>query len=181
MNLPALKLKPASAVLRVPAKELQNLVQFGVVKPKRRAGVYVFNLTNLVEARLAYYFKANLGTRTERLSELTAAFAERAERLIAERPDSIVFKLRQEQAGEVEVKVPFRELLEDLEQRLRLADVYKDLPRGPKRAGWKKEFLKSLREASEELQDVSEAEILRTIRACRNLKRKTQITVVSEA
>jgi len=31
----ALKLKQASAVLKVEPKELQNLVQFGVVKPKR--------------------------------------------------------------------------------------------------------------------------------------------------
>ena len=32
-----LKLKQASAVLGVPPKELQNLVQFGVLRPKRRA------------------------------------------------------------------------------------------------------------------------------------------------
>jgi len=31
----ALKLKQASAVLKVQPKELQNLVQFGVIKPKR--------------------------------------------------------------------------------------------------------------------------------------------------
>ena|SRR5256885_10817336 len=32
------KLKQASAVLGMPTKELQNLVQFGVVKPRRRRG-----------------------------------------------------------------------------------------------------------------------------------------------
>ena len=32
------KLKQASAVLGMPTKELQNLVQFGVVKPRRRSG-----------------------------------------------------------------------------------------------------------------------------------------------
>ena len=34
MPQPALKLKQASAVLKVEPKELQNLVQFEVVKPK---------------------------------------------------------------------------------------------------------------------------------------------------
>ena len=33
-----LKLKQASAVLQIEPKELQNLVQFGVVKPRRSEG-----------------------------------------------------------------------------------------------------------------------------------------------
>ena len=39
-----LKLKQASAVLGMPTKELQNLVQFGVIKPRRRRGLYFFDM-----------------------------------------------------------------------------------------------------------------------------------------
>jgi hypothetical protein len=38
MQKQRLKLKQASAVLQIEPKELQNLVQFGVVKPKRFEG-----------------------------------------------------------------------------------------------------------------------------------------------
>jgi hypothetical protein len=38
MGKPALKLKQASAILQIEPKELQNLVQFGVVKPQRSEG-----------------------------------------------------------------------------------------------------------------------------------------------
>ena len=41
MSQPALKLKQASAVLKVEPKELQNLVQFEVVKPVVD-GAYLF-------------------------------------------------------------------------------------------------------------------------------------------
>ena len=43
------------------------------------------------------------------------------------------------------------------------ADLYKDLPRGKKRRGWKKEFLESLTEAAKDIGEVSEEEILRTV------------------
>ena len=42
-----LKLKQASAVLQIQPKELQNLVQFGVVKPKRFEGTYFFDTNTL--------------------------------------------------------------------------------------------------------------------------------------
>ena len=46
-----LKLKQASAVLQVAPKELQNLVQFGVVKPKRMEGTYGFDSGTLLVTR----------------------------------------------------------------------------------------------------------------------------------
>jgi len=50
----ALKLKQASAVLRVEPKELQNLVQFGVVKPKRVGMVPIFfDKETLLTAKVA--------------------------------------------------------------------------------------------------------------------------------
>jgi hypothetical protein len=43
-----LKLKQASAVLQVDPKELQNLVQFGVAKPKRSEGTHFFDADALL-------------------------------------------------------------------------------------------------------------------------------------
>jgi len=48
-----LKLKQASAVLQVQPRELQNLVQFGVVKPQRSARTYFFDMKVLLAAKVA--------------------------------------------------------------------------------------------------------------------------------
>ncbi len=42
MRRDSVQIEAASAVLGMPTKELQNLVQFGVVKPRRRRGLYFF-------------------------------------------------------------------------------------------------------------------------------------------
>ena len=74
MRTVQLKLKQASAVLETPPKELQNLVQFGVLKPKQRAGLFVFDTTTLYAAKV---LKAALGTNTELLAEFTQALLNR--------------------------------------------------------------------------------------------------------
>jgi hypothetical protein len=61
------------------------------------------------------------------------------------------------------------------------ADLYKDMPRGRKRRGWKKEFLESLTEAAKDIGEVSEEEILRTVRTYRKEKRVPEITVAAES
>lgn len=65
MKQTSLKLKQASAVLEAMPKELQNLVQFGVVKPTRRAGLYVFDSNALYAAKVVLFMKKALGTNTE--------------------------------------------------------------------------------------------------------------------
>lgn len=60
------------------------------------------------------------------------------------------------------------------------ADLYKDMPRGRKRRGWKKEFLESLTEAANDIGEVSEEEISRTVRTYRREKRTPEITVAAE-
>ena len=70
-----LKLKQASAVLKMDPKELQNLVQFGVVKPRRSEGTYFFDASTLLVAKVASYLKECLGTRTSVLSKLMEAFS----------------------------------------------------------------------------------------------------------
>jgi hypothetical protein len=177
-----LKLKQASAVLQIQPKELQNLVQFGVVKPKRLEGTYFFDANTLLAAKVAYCLKEYLGTRTSVLSKLMDAFSASEQEFESENPKYIVFKCRISGDREpIKLGVPFRALGEQLEERMNRADLYKDLPRGPKRRGWKKEFLTSLSEAAKDIGEISEEEILRTVRSYRNNRPAPEITVVAES
>lgn len=76
--------------------------------------------------------------------------------------------------------VPFRSLGEQIELGLSRADLYRDMPRGRKRAGWKKEFLQSLSEAAKDIGEISAEEIQRTIRNYREERRMPEITVAAE-
>jgi hypothetical protein len=179
MQRAPLKLKQASAVLETSPKELQNLVQFGVVSPRRRAGLFVFDANVLYAAKVALFLKKALGTNTELLTAFTGALVDRFGSLSDEKLDVLVFKSRPSPGGiTVEVKVPFRELAQELEERLKVAELYKDLPRGRKRRGWKSEFLATLREAAQEIENVPTDEVLKVIRQYRNEKKqKPEVTV----
>jgi hypothetical protein len=61
------------------------------------------------------------------------------------------------------------------------ADLYRDMPRGRKRRGWKKEFLESLTEAAKDIGEVSEEEILRAVRGHRKKRHAPEITVAAES
>jgi len=61
------------------------------------------------------------------------------------------------------------------------AALYKDLPRGRKRRGWKKEFLESLCEAAKDIGEISEEEILRTVPSYRTERRAPEIIVAAES
>jgi len=177
-----LKLKQASAVLQIQPKELQNLVQFGVVKPRRSEGTYFFDTNALMVAKVAYSLKESLGTRTSVLSKLMAAFSASGEELKSENPKYVIFNCRLAAEEEpIKLGVPFRALGKQIEERMSRADLHRDLPRGKKRRGWKKEFLKSLTEAARDIGEVSEEEILRTVRSYRKEKRAPEITVAAES
>jgi hypothetical protein len=177
-----LKLKQASAVLQVEPKELQNLVQFGVVKPKKSQGTYYFDSSTLLAAKFALCLKDSLGTRISVLSELMHAFSASKEKLEAANPKYIVFTYRIEPEGEpIKLGVPFRAIEKEIEERMSRADLYRDLPRGRKRRGWKKEFLNSLAQAAKDLGEVSEEEVLRAVRSYRRERRAPEITVAAES
>ena len=181
MTKQRLKLKQASAVLQIQPKELQNLVQFGIVKPWRSEGTYFFDANTLLVAKVASYLKESLGTRTSALSKLMEVFSACEEKLRSENPKYMIFTCRL--AGEeepIKLAVPYRTFGEQIEQRMGRADLYKDMPRGRKRRGWKKEFLESLTEAAKDIGEVSEEEILRTVRTYRREKRVPEITVAAE-
>jgi hypothetical protein len=51
-----------------------------------------------------------------------------------------------------------------IEERVSRAAFYRDLARGPKRPGWKKEVLQSLADVTKNIGEVSEEEVLRASR-----------------
>ena len=75
MEAVELKLKQASAVLGVAPKDLQNLVQFKVLRPSRRDKVYWFDNRLLLEAKIAFYLKDSLGTSTDVLTLFARALS----------------------------------------------------------------------------------------------------------
>jgi hypothetical protein len=177
-----LKLKQASAVLGVPAKDLQNLVQFGVVKPKKSADRYWFDMTTLLEAKVAWYLKQSLGVSADYLTRILQAFSEASTVKTGKTADVLISSRLGPTSASIEVRIPVRRLVSEIKEQLPLATVVRDLPRGRKRTGWKREFLRSIREAAADLGQPTEADILRTVREYRSAQRsKPEITVVPEA
>lgn len=71
--------------------------------------------------------------------------------------------------------------IEELVERMQRSNLYKDLPRGRKRRGWKKEFLESLREAAFDIEEVPEEKISRTVSAYPLERRMPEISVAAES
>ena len=72
-----LKLKEASFVLSVSPKDLQNLVQFGVLQPRRMDRYFVFGSPTLLQAKVAFYLKESLGTSVPLLARFTKEIFEK--------------------------------------------------------------------------------------------------------
>jgi hypothetical protein len=85
------KLKQASAVLRLPPKELQNLVQCGVVKPRKLDDTYVFDEETLLTAKVAFNLKVSLGIRANVLVRLIDVFRTSEKRFRRKNAEYIVF------------------------------------------------------------------------------------------
>jgi hypothetical protein len=181
MDSTELKLKQASAVLGVPPKDLQNLVQHGVIRPRRRAGLYYFDRNTLLQAKVVTYLKGSLDASSAYLAKFTKAVAKLPD-FASGQPAIVVLKTKfYPDEPPLMVMIPLGALAAELERRLPLADIAKDLPRGRKRLGWKREFLKTLSDASADLEGVSEKQILDAIRKVRSQRNKPELTVVAEA
>jgi hypothetical protein len=165
-----LKLKQASAVLGVSPKEVQNLVQFGVLRPSRHNRVCWFDTSLLLQAKVAFYLKDSLGSSSDLLAKFTAALLQNlSSNKLSELKDVSLRSRPASGADAVEIRIPLRSLAMDLEKQLPRASVSRDLPRGRKRAGWKKDFLRSLETAAAEMGNVSEEDILQTLRETREM------------
>jgi hypothetical protein len=173
-----LKLKQASAVLGVAPKDLQNLVQFKVLRPTRRHSFYWFDNRLLLEAKVALYLKESLGTSTEVLALFTRALSNLKDEDVTSVRYLTLRSLPARGLEPIEVRIPLRDLAKELNEQLPLAAVYQDLPRGRKRPGWKREFTRSLEVAANELSGVTESQVADAIRGFRaEKKRLPEITV----
>lgn len=179
MQVVELKLKQASAVLGVDPKDLQNLVQFKVLRPTRRDSFYWFDNQLLLEAKIAFYLKESLGTSTEVLARFTQALSSNLREAQVNRLRYLMLRSLPARGREpVEIRIPLRDLVNELEEQLPRAAVYRDLPRGRKRPGWKRDFARSLEAAADDLSGVTESRIAEAIRGYRaDKKRLPEITV----
>lgn len=165
-----LKLKQASAVLGVSPKDLQNMVQLGVLRPSRRNRVCWFDTGLLLQAKVAFYLKDSLGSSSDLLARFTAALSQNLTRGELNQLKDVSLRSRPASGKDaVEIRIPLRSLALELEKQLPRAAAYRDLPRGRKRAGWKKDFLRSLEAAAAEMGDVSGQEILKTVKETREI------------
>jgi len=174
MQTVELKLKQASVVLGVAPKDLQNLVQFKVLRPLRRNSFYWFDNRLLLEAKVAFYLKESLGTSTEVLARFTHALSKSLKQENPSKSRYVWLQSRPATGGEpIEVRIPIRTLAKELDRQLPRAALHPDLPRGRKRAGWKRELTRSLDAAAGDLSGVTEAQIVEAIHRYKAGKKRT--------
>lgn len=170
-------------VLGVPSKDLQNLVQLGVIHPARRNRVFWFDRNLLLKAKVAFYLKESLGSSSDLLALFTEALSQNLGEVETRKLRDICLRsLPLNGADAVEIKIPLGSLARELDDQIPLALTYKDLPKGRRRAGWKKEFLQSIQKAGGNLGNISEEKILKTVREYRlGRKKLPEITVVARS
>ena len=174
-----LKLKQASVVLDVSPKELQNFVQFKVIRPKRRGRIYTFDGDTLLQAKCALYLKETLGASTQYLAGFVRALAGSPD-LAAERASVRIESSPRKGLPPVAIIVPVGMLRKELEARRPLVAVAKDRPPGRRRAGWKQEFLRTLRDAARQLPELSDEQILNVVRQHRRTRGQPEIAVAAK-
>ena len=131
--------------------------------------------------KVAFRLKESLGTRANILTRLIEVFRASEKGFRRKNPAYIVFTCRTSPEEEpIKLGVPFRSFDAEIDEGLNRAGLYKDMPRGRKRAGWKKEFLATISEAAKDLGELSDEEIQRTIRNYREERRVPEITVAAE-
>jgi hypothetical protein len=161
-----LKLKQASAVLGAAPKELQNLVQAGVFKPRRHGKAYYFSRDTLLQAKVVLCLKASLGASTRYLSRFVDVVSAIPD-FTSSVPD-VVCLIATIHINEppVRILIPLGDLAKEIDQRLPLAVPAQDLPRGRKRSAWKRK-----------------REIPGVVRGYgyRNRRSRSELTVVAEA
>jgi hypothetical protein len=176
-----LKLREASAILGVNPKDLQNLVQFGVLQPERRDRFFVFDATSLLEARVAFYLKESLGTSVPLLARFIREIFAEAQKSKSGRFSDVSISSRPVSGKEVvRIEVPLRALATDLEARLPKPKASRNEADGRGRKGWKKEITRAFEDMAEDLKGISEKDILSEIKSYRAQRRKTpEISVVA--
>jgi hypothetical protein len=180
MQTAEFKLKQASAILGVSAKDLQNLVQLKVIRPARRDNFYWFDGRLLLEAKVALYLKESLGSS----SELVSVFTEMLSRSIGEgdprKRRYVSLRSRPALSAQpIEIRIPVGSLARELEAQIPRAEAQPDLKRGRRRAGWRAEIGRAFEDASKQMGHVSIDQVNQAIRQHRSLRKALpEVTVV---
>jgi hypothetical protein len=120
-----------------------------------------------------------LGTSSEFLGRFTEALSRDVDRAKGTTARYVVLRSSPAGGGDpVEIKIPLRALADEIAKQLPKAEANRDLPRGRKRAGWKREMAASFDQASSDMGPVSQSRILETVRRHRaERKRLPEISV----
>ena len=146
----------------------------------RRGRIYWFDHDALLQAKCAIYLKQALGASTKYLTAFIRALA--LSPAWARSPATIRFDARPRPGqAPIAVIVPLKRLRQEVEARLPLVAVAKDLPPGRRRPGWKAEFLRSLREAARELPPLNDGQITNVVRDSRRARTRPEIAVAAKA
>lgn len=169
-----LKLREASAVLGVTPKDLQNLVQFGVLLPQRKDRFFVFDAALLLEAKAAFYLKESLGTSVPLLARFTREIFKDAGRSTSGTISNVSILSRPARGKEVvKIEIPLEALAGELEAQLPTTESRSGEANGKKRKGWKEEITRAFEEASGDLKDTTDREILDEIKLYRAQRKKS--------
>jgi len=176
-----LKLREASAVLGVAPKELQNLVQFGVLQPQREDRFFVFDAALLLEAKVAFYLKESLGTSVPLLARFTKEIFKDAQKSKSGQFSNVSILSRPFRGNEVvRIEVPLQALQAELAAQLPASETLGKETGAKNRKIWKEEIIRTFEEASGDLKGVTEREILDEIKLYRAQRRKTpDISVIA--
>ena len=133
-----------------------------------------------VRSESGCFLKETLGSSSDLLARFTETFSKNLGKIkMADLGDICLRSRPLNGTSAVEIKIPVCSLARELGDQIPLASVYKDLPKGRKRAGWKKSFLRSAQRAAADLGDITEEQILKTVREYRlGRKKPPEITVV---
>jgi hypothetical protein len=176
------KLREASAILGVAPKDLQNLVQFGVLQPQRKDRFFVFDAALLLEAKVAFYLKESLGTSVPLLARFTRAIFKDVQRSKSGLFSNVSILSRPARGKEaVRIEIPLQALAAELDAQLPAPESLRKGTSGRASKSWKEEIARTFESASDDLKGVTEREILDEIRLYRAQQRKTpEITVVAQ-
>ena len=181
MTTVKLKLKQASAVLGVSAKDLQNLVQLKVIRPPRRQNLYWFDGRLLLQAKVAFYLKESLGTSSQLLSLFTDALSRGIEGDDPKNRRFVLLRSLPPRGQEpIEIRIPLGSLAQEIESQLPQATALKDGPRGRRRADWRTEMGRALTEAATQMGEIPSTRILAEVRDHRRRRKVLpEVTVVA--
>ena len=135
----------------------------------------------MLQAKVVLYLKASMGASTRFLSMFADAISA-VPGFTSSVPETI--RLRSgivTNAPLLQIFIPLGDLAKEVNRRMPLAGTAKDLPRGRKRAGWRREFLAATRKAAADLKGVAESDIRAAVKGYRKGQSRPELTVVAEA